>query len=82
MSIPGTLKINDDTYVSISGDNMAGAFARLLNDRQAQFFNDVGAIVKLWDSYNYGEPQWCMMARDLNEDGKALLRSMVQFLDD
>lgn len=82
MSIPGSLQINGYTYVSVSGDNMAGAFARLLNDRQAQFFNDVGAIAKLWDSYNYGEPQWCMMAQGLNADGKALLRSMAQFLDD
>jgi hypothetical protein len=81
LSIPSTITINGEKYVSVAGDAMAGAFAELHSVDQARFFNDVAAIAKLWNSYNYGEPQWCNMARDLDKNGAALLRAMALFVE-
>jgi hypothetical protein len=81
MSMPTTLEINGTTYASVEGDAMAGAFADMDDHKQARFFNDLGAIAKLWRSdYKYGEKQWCAMAEHLDENGKAVLLAMAQFL--
>jgi hypothetical protein len=82
MSIPTTLEINGTKYASVVGDALAGAFADMFDGDQARFFNDLGAIAKLWTTdYNYGEKQWCAMAAHLDENGRAVLLSMAQFLE-
>lgn len=81
MSLPPVIAINGSRYACVDGDAMPSEFSQMKDDAQARFFNDLGAMVKLWDTYNYGEMQWCNMVPKLDENGRAVLRSMAQFLE-
>ena len=77
-----TVNVNGTEYVRLDPAVLAVEIASQPSDKQALLFNEMGAACKAWKSYNYGEPQWADMAHHLNEDGRGLLRSMVQFLDE
>jgi hypothetical protein len=80
--IPDTITLNGDAYVRATPDQIAAEVASWDSDAQAQLFNCLGALCKTWGSWNYAEPHWCDMAGHLNEDGRGVLQSISQFLDD
>ena len=80
MSIPDTLEIGGKEFVAIESDAMPAAFADMRTGKQAQFFNDLGAIYAAWGDDHHGENRWRTMSVDLDENGKAVLRAMAHCL--
>ena len=81
MSLPPVIEMNGQRYAAVEGDAMPSEFSKMNARDQARFFNDLGAIVSLWETYSHGEIQWCSMVPELDDNGRAVLRSMSQFLD-
>jgi hypothetical protein len=81
MSLPPVLAVNGSRYACIEGDAMPMEFSQMNSADQARFFNDLGAMVKQWPTYNFGETQWSDMAPKLDENGRGVLRSIAQFLE-
>ena len=57
------MKLQVDLTLSV--EQLAQAFCELDDERQAQFFVEVGKIAETWDGSTF--PQWLLVGRHLKE---------------